>query len=144
MSWYPKNKVLVPVDFSEVSLKAVDVALEFASDPSGVYVLHVARELNPNDPAVLWGNMDDNKRVEESKTALRETFSAPAYEKVHVESLLGEPGSKIVKYAKGIGAELIVMPSHGRKGFEHMVIGSVAERVLRTSNCPVLILRHEE
>ncbi|MFP4168206.1 MAG: universal stress protein [Desulfonatronovibrionaceae bacterium] len=141
MSWYPKNKVLVPVDFSEASMKAVDVGLDFVSDPSGLYVLHVSRELNPNDPAVLWGNMDDNKRVEESKKALREALGEPKYQNIHVETLLGEPGSKIVKYAKGIGAELIIMPSHGRKGFEHMVIGSVAERVLRTAECPVLILR---
>jgi len=144
MAWYPKSTVLVPVDFSKVSLEAVDVALDFVSDPSGVYVLHVARELNPNDPAVLWGTVDDNKRLEEGKTALKDAFSGPAYDKLHFETLLGEPGSKIVKYAKGIGAELIVMPSHGRKGFKHMVIGSVAERVLRTSACPVLVLRHEE
>ncbi len=144
MAWYPKNKVLVPVDFSRDSLQAVDVGLEFVSEPSGLFILHVARELNPNDPAVLWGTVDEDKRLEEIKNSLAEAFSDPAYEKVHVDTLLGDPGTKIVKYAKGIGAELLVMPSHGRKGVEHMVIGSVTERVLRTCFCPVLVLRRSD
>jgi nucleotide-binding universal stress UspA family protein len=51
---------------------------------------------------------------------------------------------EISRYAEEAGAELIVMPSHGRTGIKHFALGSVAERVLRRAPCPVLVLREEK
>ena len=59
--------------------------------------------------------------------------------KIDVE--IGDPGHRIADVAAKLGADLIVMPSHGRTGIERMLIGSVAERVLRLAHCPVLVLR---
>ena len=56
--------------------------------------------------------------------------------------VLGDPGHQIAEFAKEAGAGLIVMPSHGRTGLTHLLIGSVAERVVRFAHCPVLVLRN--
>jgi nucleotide-binding universal stress UspA family protein len=58
-----------------------------------------------------------------------------------VEVRIGDPGAEIVKVATELKAGLIVMPSHGRTGLKHLLLGSVAERVVRTATCPVLVLR---
>jgi nucleotide-binding universal stress UspA family protein len=54
---------------------------------------------------------------------------------------IGDPGHEIADCAAEIGADLVVISSHGRKGVKRLLIGSVAERVVRLSHCPVLVLR---
>jgi nucleotide-binding universal stress UspA family protein len=68
-------------------------------------------------------------------------FSAEKYKGIQVEVSFGNAGFRISEYAQEIGADLIVIPSHGRTGIERMLIGSVAERVVQHSHCPVLVLR---
>ena len=67
--------------------------------------------------------------------------SEPKYRGVHTAVLLGEPAHGITDYAQEKGAQLIVVPSHGRTGLTRLLIGSVAERVVRLAHCPVLVLR---
>jgi len=55
-----------------------------------------------------------------------------------------EPADEIVKYAESEGIDLIVMGTHGRPGLAHLLMGSVAEKVVRTAPCPVLTLRNSE
>lgn len=55
--------------------------------------------------------------------------------------LIGKPSEQIVEYANEVGAEVIVMTTHGYSGLEHVVLGSTTEAVLRHSNCPVLSIR---
>lgn len=74
MAWFPKKKVVVPVDFSDNSFGAVDTALELVENASGLHLLYV-------------------------------------------------------------------LPSHGRRGWDRLLLGSVAERVLRLATCPVLVLK---
>ncbi len=69
------------------------------------------------------------------------TSSDPKYKDVQINIEIGDPGYRIAEFAKGIRANLIVIPSHGRTGLAHMLLGSVAERVLRMSHYPVLVLR---
>ncbi|NND37905.1 MAG: universal stress protein, partial [Gammaproteobacteria bacterium] len=57
--------------------------------------------------------------------------------------LIGKPSEQIVEYANEIGAEVIVMTTHGYSGIEHVVLGSTTESVLRHSNCPVLSIRNK-
>jgi nucleotide-binding universal stress UspA family protein len=57
---------------------------------------------------------------------------------------VGNPGIVISDYAKQSGAELVVMPSHGHHGLRRILLGSVAERVLRHAECPVLVLRRAD
>lgn len=141
MSWLPKNRIVVPTDFSEESIAAVDAALEIASDPSGIHVVHVMPELVVIEPSVAWATIDDENRIRNTEQQLRATFEAEKYRGLEVKVLIGDPGHSIADYAQDIGAELIVLPSHGRTGLKRMLIGSVAERVVRLAHCPVLVLR---
>ena len=71
---------------------------------------------------------------------MKERISDPA-ERIHFAARIGDPGTKIVEYAREIKADLIVMPSHGRTGIKHLLLGSVAERVIRLAECPVMVRR---
>jgi nucleotide-binding universal stress UspA family protein len=141
MSWTQKKTIVVPVDFSEESLSAIDAALEIAACPEGVHVIHVLPELSPLEPGELWETMDEQTRTQHAEKALRERLSSPAYSRVKTEILFGDPGHSIAQRAKELQADLIIMPSHGRTGLAHLLIGSVAERVVRLAHCPVLVLR---
>jgi len=143
MPWTARNKVVVPVDFSEASFKAVDIARHFVKDVSQVHVIHVARDLNPVDPAVLLGNVEIEDRRSRLKENLESRFSADEYQGINIALHVGNPGLEIVRHAQQLGADLIVMPSHGRTGISRVTMGSVAERVTRQAACPVLILRDE-
>ncbi len=141
MGWVPKKTVVVPVDFSEESLAAIDTALEIAASPAAVHVIHVLPELSPLEPGELWETINQQTRTQHAEKALRDKLSAPAYAQVQTEILFGDPGHSIANRAKELQADIIIMPSHGRTGLAHLLIGSVAERVVRLAHCPVLVLR---
>ncbi len=141
MSWLPKQNVVVPCDFSEESFAAVDEALEMVNSPNRIHVLHVLRELAAGEPGVVWGTVDEESRREHAKKALREKLSDPKYEGIDVVIGFGDPGHEVADYAQSTNADLIVLPSHGRTGIARLLIGSVAERVVRLAPCPVLVLR---
>ncbi|MDB5389123.1 MAG: UspA protein [Planctomycetaceae bacterium] len=144
MSWLPKKSVVVPVDFSEHSLTAIQTALEFVSSPNEVHVVHVIIPLDMISVGEMWVAED----VVSRKNAAVEYLDK--YLKEHgvmgVTSVVreGDPGLQIAEYAKTVGADLIVIPSHGRHGFERMLLGSVSERVLRHADCQILMLRRAE
>jgi nucleotide-binding universal stress UspA family protein len=135
-----KKSVVVPVDFSEDSLKAVQTGLEYVSSPSNLHVIHVIRSWGIVDPLVA-DRIPDQERLEKGREQLAELLSDDRYAKVETKTVIGNPGVEITRYAEEVGAELIVMPSHGRSGLSHLALGSVAERVVRLASCPVLILR---
>ncbi|MEQ8786870.1 MAG: universal stress protein [Pirellulaceae bacterium] len=141
MNWLPKKSVVVPVDFSEESLAALDVALQMVDRPQQLHVIHVLPELNVAEPGVIWDSIDDKSRCQHADDALREKLSDPKYVGLNLHSVVGDAGHKIADYAAECKAELIVLPSHGRTGLKRLLIGSVAERVVRLSHCPVLVLR---
>jgi nucleotide-binding universal stress UspA family protein len=135
----PKN-IIVPFDFSEESQVAVDKALAISSHPSDVHVIHVLPDLNKSEPG-LWQVIDNETRNQQTTKAIRDRMSHDNYKNVSIDIEFGDPGHRIAEYAKQKNADLIVIPSHGRTGLTHMLIGSVAERVVRLSHCPVLVLR---
>jgi nucleotide-binding universal stress UspA family protein len=141
MNWFPKRTVVVPVDFSDDSLAAVETALELVADRSGVRVVHVLPEAAMMDPDPVWIEIDNANRAERTTEALRQRLAGDKYEQVQIEIEFGDPGYRIADFAQRVDAELIVIPSHGRTGLGRMLLGSVAERVIRLSHCPVLVLR---
>jgi nucleotide-binding universal stress UspA family protein len=141
MSWLPKKTVVVPVDFSDDSLAAVRTAREMVAAPSDLRVLHVLPDLTPLEPSDAWHSLDDSGRIEQSRHTLRERLAKEHKVELPVEILVGDAGHSIANYAADVHADLIVMPSHGRTGLARMLIGSVAERVVRLAHCPVLVLR---
>lgn len=141
MSWFPKNTVLVPFDFSDESLRAVAVGLELAKEPDGVHVLHVMAEHSPAEPVLLWQAYESGLRRKHASELIREKLADPKFQNVKIDVVIGNPGEEIAKFAKLWRIDMIVMPSHGRSGIERLLLGSVAERVTRMAHCPVLILR---
>ncbi len=141
MSWLPKQKIVVPVDFSEDSFNAIDTALELVAGPGSLHIVYVLPVFDPAEPDVVWSTVNDETRRRHGEQALRERLSDAKYKGVNLHVLFGEPGHRITELAGSEGAELIVLSSHGRTGISRLLIGSVAEKVVRLAHCPVLVLR---
>jgi len=141
MAYFPKKLVVVPVDFSQESLDAVEVGRQLVDAPEHLHVIHVLIDITPLEAGEVWGVIDPQTRIEQAQRLLREKLADPKYQGVHTAVLMGEPAHGIANYAEEKQAELIVIPSHGRTGLTRLLIGSVAERVVRLAHCPVLVLR---
>ncbi len=138
------QSVLVPTDFSDKANAAIDIGLEWTGDPANLTVLHVAPPIgsfSAGDPAVVWNTVSDESRRDHLCQEFRKRFATPIYETVHFEVTFGNPADEIARFAQEHDIDLIVLPSHGRTGLARLMIGSVAERVVRLAHCPVLVLR---
>lgn len=142
MSWLPKNTVVVPIDFSEECFAALDTARELVSLPTQVHVVHVLQELAVGEIGEMWRTIDDESRRQHTENALRERLAKTSVPEAQLHILFGDPGSEITELAQKLHADLVVLTSHGRTGLRRLLIGSVAERVVRLAHCPVLVLRN--
>jgi nucleotide-binding universal stress UspA family protein len=141
MAWLPKQTVVVPVDFSDESIAAVDAALELVADASHLHIIHVLPIITDYEAGLVWSTVSDQTRTEHAQLALRERLADAKYEKVRIAVAFGDAGTEIAAFAENKQADLIVIPSHGRTGLKRLLIGSVAERVVRLAHCPVLVLK---
>jgi nucleotide-binding universal stress UspA family protein len=141
VSWLPKQCVVVPFDFSEQGGKSLESARVFVEGIASLHVVHVLPSIELAEPGVIWETIDDGARRTHAEQAFREQFAATPFAGIDFHVRFGDPGREIAAFAAEIKAELIVMPSHGRTGFRHLLVGSVAERVVRLAHCPVLILK---
>ncbi len=144
MSWLPKKNVVVPVDFSEQSLEAIQTALELVESPANVHVVYVVIPLTTITVGEAWAVEDVGSRLSASKDFLANYLKQHAVSGITSEVREGDPGLQIAEYAQSIKADLVVIPSHGRHGVPRLLLGSVAERVLRHVECPVLVLRRND
>ncbi len=141
MSWMPRKKVLVPTDFSESSVDAIQAARELVETDADLTVLHVLEPLEYTAPASLFGDFAPEARTSRATKFLDEFLQRHELAGLHCVIAIGNPGLKITEFASENGVELIVLPSHGHSGLKRILLGSVAERVLRHAECPVLVLR---
>ena len=141
MKWFQNRDLVVPIDFSDESIAAVDVALELAEKPSLVHVIHVLPLLETLSPGMVWDTVDEESRSEHAEKALKDKLAGPKFDGIHTAIRFGDAGHEIADFAGKVEAGLIVLPSHGRTGLKRLLIGSVAERVVRLAHCPVLVLR---
>jgi universal stress protein A len=140
----PITRILVPVDFSSHSDRAFRYALRLASRfGASVELIHVFD--NPITADVYVPNLPEmlNSLIREAEKQLTALKSAAAGEGLSVEThvLTGQPAHTIVEHGRTGRFDLIVMGTHGRTGFSHLFVGSVAERVVRRAPCPVLTVR---
>ena len=144
------TRILVPVDFSDPSLQALDYAIEFGRPfKPELIVLHVLEPIYyPGPTEHMYGPGYDMGLVyRELERAAREQLSRVAAtlqkKRLRVRTLLrvGTAYHAIVETAQRLKADLIIMSTHGRTGFSHVLMGSVAERVVRSATCPVLTVR---
>lgn len=141
MAGLSPKRTVVPIDFSDLSYAALDRAVEIAGDQGEVHVIHVLTELSTMEPGNLYGTVTDEERVKTAEQFMQKKLGDEKYARVKVHAVVGDAGREITSFAEREGADLIVIPSHGYGFFKHMLLGSVAERVVRLAHCPVLVLR---
>src|SRR5437660_1565158 len=131
------SNILCPVDFDQGTLPAVPIAAELAQEnKAALYLLHVVRLHPAAEPALSFGEAEDALRL--SALGIRNSKSEPPIE-VHV--IAGDPRVEVLQAATRLGIDLIVMETHGRKGLRRIALGSVAERLAREAQCPVLTVK---
>ncbi len=143
------KRILCPTDFSETAKESLEYAVFLASShDAALHLLHVVDQLH---------GFDNYQLLVLPPQEIRERMEKHAYESlgdladqiegsVGIEKVVkhGKTSVEIIEAADEIEADLIVMGSHGRTGLAHVLIGSVAEAVVRHAHCPVLIVRSNE
>jgi universal stress protein A len=133
------DKILCPVDFDPNSLLALQLASELAQERGAtLHLLHVVAMPPGPEVALPFGKMETAARSKLERIARQKVNGKALYE---VEVLMGDPAVEVLQAAKRLGANLIVMATHGRRGLRRLVLGSVAEHVVREAPCPVLTVK---
>jgi len=144
------TRILVPTDFSPTADAALEYAWVLAERfGASLQLLHVlddpfvadgmaAEAYISEAPALRTAMLDDARDRLRHRATLRGAAGTP----IETEVLFGHGARTIAEYAADRNADLIVMGTHGRTGFAHLLLGSVAERLVRTAPCPVLTVRH--
>ncbi|HWI17677.1 MAG TPA: universal stress protein [Vicinamibacterales bacterium] len=140
------QRIFVPVDFSSNSRRALDyargLAEQFGAALHVVHVCEVPTIMTPALDAYAIAYSDWSQRLgEEAEKQLLAIKASVGGVKVTTEVLFGSPASAIVESAEANAADLIVMGTHGHGAVMHVLMGNVAERVVRTASCPVLTVR---
>ncbi len=140
--------IVVPTDFSDHSLRALPYAAGLAERFGAKLMVVYVSEPSLHVSDIAWIGVDE-RAVDESHSARARTSldnliadRIPGQVDAEGHILSGEPVESIVEFAKESGADLIVMATHGRGGLSHVLMGSVAEHVVRKAPCPVLTLKH--
>ncbi|MGD8366081.1 MAG: universal stress protein [Desulfobacterales bacterium] len=140
----PFRKIIAPTDFSDPARTGVSAAVELAAAYSAELILVYAVPRLPLVPAPngagAAGQVALEQDIRESaQKALEETVGQlPEGVAARHRVLSGDPAGQIVQAAREEGADLIVMATHGETGWRRFVSGSVAEKVVRLAECPVL------
>jgi len=143
------NKILCPVDFSEFTDEILEYAVNIAKRfDSELHMIHVIPNLNyftpyesfltPENLVAIERNIEGEVGKDFDKVTKKLDLPFKQVIKTGVTFV------EIIDYVKEHGIDLVVMGTHGRSGIEHILIGSVAEKVVRKSPCPVLTVRPKD
>jgi nucleotide-binding universal stress UspA family protein len=139
--------VLVGIDLSSPSAAVADQALDLAathprSEVHFVAVQELTLELAPTAHDEIRSPVAALRQITESAVRRFEASHAiSSLEKVTVHAMVGDPAREIVALAAELGADLVLVGTHGRRGVKRVLLGSVAEKVVRTAGCPVFVVR---
>jgi nucleotide-binding universal stress UspA family protein len=136
------ERILCPVDFSGASTHAIAHATVMAQwCRASITALHVDNPLFLAVAGAPWPeNRESNARVTQLTADTAACFQGAGASGIHVDVIVdaGQPAARILNEAIASHADLIVMGTHGASGYEHLLLGSVTEKVLRKAPCPVL------
>ena len=143
------KRILVPSDFSECSDAALRYGLELARRfGAKLHLLHVVQDPATQPWAAEGFVLPLLEAVDQwqKDAKIRLENSIPAEDRANavVTCTIASPFQEILRYATDNDIDLIVMGTHGRGGVSHVLLGSIAERVVRRAPCPVLTVRHPE
>lgn len=134
------KRILVPTDFSDHSQTALDYACLLASEfGARIDLLNVIENMTPLSGYVA----EDEPQIREKLQGLPQESKQRDFVANRITKL-GHPMAEIVRYAKAHDIDLIVMGTHGRTALAHVLMGSVAENVVRHASCPVLTVRNSD
>jgi nucleotide-binding universal stress UspA family protein len=142
------ERILVPTDGSAATHEAIEHAVDLAAEHGAT--IHALYVVNSASFASLpvessWENVA-SLLDEEGAAALDDVEKIASERGVPVERVLieGNPSREIVRYGENENCDLVVMGTHGRGGIDRLLLGSVAEKVVRSSSVPVLTVRVED
>ena len=142
------KSILVPIDFSETSKKAVQYAVRLSEQfGSKITLLHVVEPIATPDLAYHPMMLETDKVKEAAKERLGGLSRQMKIPSRLLEKTLvryGTPFAEITDAARSLKVDLIILTTHGYTGFKHVFMGSTAERVVRHAPCPVLTVREKE
>lgn len=141
------RKILCPVDFSEASRNAVRYAHEFAKGMGAELVLLNIVEPRPMAVDMSLSYVPLEEDLEKAAREDLEEIIRMEKEKgveVQAEVRIGTPSELILETAEELDVNLVILGSHGKSGLSRLLMGSVAESVVRKATCPVLIVKAEE
>ena len=138
---HPFKTILCPLDFDDNSMAALRTAANLTRDYNAtLYLLHVVLGLSEKESDQLYA-AERAEAENKLKAAAQQCLEGVA---AHVISRAGLPAHVIVDEALKLNADLIVMATHGRKGLQHLILGSIAEHVIRNSPVPVMTIRPQK
>jgi nucleotide-binding universal stress UspA family protein len=142
------RRILAPTDFSDASHRAVRYAAELAEKfGAELVLLHVVQDIALVLPdAVMPTPMptpDLTQLMDSARSGLTNLIGHLGLGRLNpkIEVRAGSPAAEIDAAAKDLGADLICVSTHGRTGLAHLLLGSVAEKIVRHAPCPVLVVR---
>jgi len=142
------HRILAPIDLSTDSLNALTYARNLAKRCGAeLVILHVVEPIDLGDSAEWHLSqrelelLDEQRRARSAQLERLATDLKKQGQRVRTMVQRGAPAQVIVDTAKRTRSDLVVMGTRGRTGLAHMLIGSVAERVVRSAHCPVLTVR---
>lgn len=139
--------IVVPTDFSDYSMRALPYAVDLAAKYDARLKVVFVNEPSLQVSDVAWVGVDErtvnDDHVREARRHLEKLVleQVPTEVPVDAEILTGNAVEEVIRYAREVNADLIVMATHGRGGVSHMLMGSTAEHVVRKAPCPVLTLK---
>jgi universal stress protein A len=140
------KRILVPTDFSAPSLKALEYAVDFArTHKAELLLLNVVEPIRNTRLMAHVAEILEHHRLEAAQRITQlEQRTRRRLRKCRAEVHFGVPYNVIADVAKKWKADLIIIATHGYTGLYHLFLGSVAERVVRVAECPVMTLRVAE
>jgi len=141
---FPFKKVLAPIDFHQHAIGALEVAKSIAQVNDGIVTLLYVVPMDESIGGKIYE--EDFKQQAEKDAARLADLASKNIQGVKYEILteIGDPATAIIDTAAAKASDVIVMGTHGRKALMRVLMGSVAEQVLREAPCPVIVYRLEK
>jgi len=145
------KNIIVPTDFSKLSYSAFEYARDLAEMKAAT--IHLIYVLEKNPPFISKRDTDISEEelmksiIEKTERQLKEVADEIKDDSsIKIIEILrqGVDYEEIIKYSKEVNGDMIVIATHGRTGIYHTLLGSVAEKVIRYSKCPVLVISPQE